>query len=824
MGWWDGRVDLWDVSTRQCVRTLTESELPHPSRVAFSPARNLLAATSGPSAITLYDLESGRESMLWRVTDQGGWDIRDLAFSQDGSRLVIYGGSNPEKGDAVWVVDVASRRVEGPYPAGRSPKGWTHIGAARLSPDNRRLYQVRTDAWDGRIQCIDLDTSQELWKSDMQNAPLIAMDISPDGRVLASASGFTDTQIQIWDTATGGLLKRLEGHTASVIDMAFTRDGRRLISAGADQTIRFWETNTWTETQVLRGHTHEVWAIATSEAAHLIASTDKDGSLMLWRMDEKRVADSYRRLSDRLGDDDIYPLDGSRVLLLPPGQPPEVVDLNRHSPPSPLLGIGSSDNVLGCFGTNLLGVWNNIHDPLGADLLSNGSFSNGLTGWAAEQHDNARASFARTFEFTNNQPAVKVSVTNAGTTDWCIQLNYPNLTLASNLVYTISFAAKASPATNAMVAVTQAQPDWLDLGYYRSLNLTPHWQGFTNTFQPSASDSHARLNFRSMGNKLATFWFADVRLQAGTIRTNQILVGELRGAEFVQHEAITLDSSMRPTGLAYNRARRLLAWSEGTSSRSVHLANLGSAGRRIELTNDVPGLLPLRFSDDGKHLAVAKEPDTLRVWNVETRQIVASINQTFSGIARTSGWPDLACFAANGRVLVVGILQRVHNQIAFYDLDRPGQAPRLVSGGFFEEQLAVSPNGEFVAGSSFGNAVLLFDAATGNLIRAFQGHLETVAGLAFSPDGRRLFSTNHGRETVKLWDVSTGQELLTLPGADTHPRKARWSADGNVILVGSPWQAWSAPSWEEIEAMEAVDPPSSDLGEQGKKKAPSHKP
>jgi WD40 repeat protein len=76
-------------------------------------------------------------------------------------------------------------------------------------------------------------------------------------------------------------------------------------------------------------------------------------------------------------------------------------------------------------------------------------------------------------------------------------------------------------------------------------------------------------------------------------------------------------------------------------------------------------------------------------------------------------------------------------------------------------------------------------------------------GIAFSPDGRRLFSNYKGREAVRLWDVGTRQELLTLAGADQYLDKARWSADGDVILAGPPWQAWSAPSWEEIEAAEA---------------------
>src|SRR6185436_7874197 len=135
---------------------------------------------------------------------------------------------------------------------------------ARLSPDNRRLYWVRSDDWNGRIQCIDLVTNQELWDTGSQGEPLMCLDISPDGRVLASASGFDHTTIHIWDTATGDLLKQLDGHTVCFYDLAFTRDGRHLLSAGGDQTIRFWDTNAWTNSMVLRGHAGEVWSIAVS--------------------------------------------------------------------------------------------------------------------------------------------------------------------------------------------------------------------------------------------------------------------------------------------------------------------------------------------------------------------------------------------------------------------------------------------------------------------------------------------------------------------------------------------------------------------------------
>ena len=160
-------------------------------------------------------------------------------------------------------------------------------------------------------------------------------------------------------------------------------------------------------------------------------------------------------------------------------------------------------------------AWKIINQSLGPNLLANGNFSNGLTGWNGEQHNNARASFTRTYDFTNGQPSAKIWVTNADTVSWYIQFNYAGLALISNQAYTVSFWAKASPATNADASVMQAHADWSGLGYYRALNLTTNWQLFTNTFQASQSDTNARVNFGSMGDKPGTFWFADVRLQTG---------------------------------------------------------------------------------------------------------------------------------------------------------------------------------------------------------------------------------------------------------------------------------------------------------------------
>jgi serine/threonine protein kinase/WD40 repeat protein len=641
VGWLDGRVDLWDVPGRRQVRALTDRKQPHWAHVAFSPVGNLLAATSEPHLVTLYDLDSGRESILWKVPDQENWNVREMSFSPDGSRAVIYAVTNNKSGDAVWVVNVSNAQIERRYSTDGTEGNFP--GAARLSPDNRRLYMPRNDRSLSlySIQCLDHSTGRELWQTEAcRDLGLTALALSPDGQVLVSGSGYEDPTIRVWEAATGRLLVRLNGHTGWVSRLLFTKDGRRLISAASDQTIRFWDTSTWTETRVLRGHTDELCSVALSEAAHLVASAGKDGNIMLWQDGGKSATDGYQRFPDNWSTNTVLALDHSRVLLLERG---ETFDLKSGSAPELLPETASSANVLGWFGTNILCLWNGA---------------------------------------------------------------------------------------------------------------------------------------------------------------NRILVQELREKEFILRGAITVDSGLRPMGVAYNPSRQLLAWTEPASSNSVYLANLATPARRIELRSDVGGIVPRSFSEDGNQLlAVTTRGNSRRVWNIEKGQIVASID----------GFAQDAIFAAGGRVLVLTMARGNDHEIRFYDLNHAGQEPRRIPGNGWSDSVAASPDGGLVAAATYGGVVRLFDPIKGEWIEDLHGHLNAVFNVAFSPNGRRLISTGGGREAVKLWDVRTRQELLTLAGTGSILGTASWIGGGDMILVGPPWQAWSAPSWEEIAAAEAKDPPSPGL-------------
>ena len=74
--------------------------------------------------------------------------------------------------------------------------------------------------------------------------------------------------------------------------------------------------------------------------------------------------------------------------------------------------------------------------------------------------------------------------------------------------------------------------------------------------------------------------------------------------------------------------------------------------------------------------------------------------------------------------------------------------------------VAFSPDGRSLASASADNTMKLWDVATGNEVRTLRGHTNAVIAVAFSPDGRTLASASHD-QTVKVWDAATGQDIKT---------------------------------------------------------------
>jgi WD40 repeat protein len=85
------------------------------------------------------------------------------------------------------------------------------------------------------------------------------------------------------DATTGREIRSLRGHSGNLRAIAVSPEGKRLASAGEDQTIRIWDIETGLELLALKGHTDRVSSLAFSRDGRLLVSGGKDSTVRLWR-------------------------------------------------------------------------------------------------------------------------------------------------------------------------------------------------------------------------------------------------------------------------------------------------------------------------------------------------------------------------------------------------------------------------------------------------------------------------------------------------------------------------------------------------------------
>jgi WD40 repeat protein len=266
-----GEVLFWDLTTRGKPVTLLKRST-WIRAVDFTPDGRTLVAGLSDKTVRLFDLGT-RE---WQSTFKGHTrPIVSLAMAADG-RTMVTGAVDRTRaatgGEAI-VWDLALRKARATLPL---PDG---VWSVAYAPDGK---SIAVGGRDKRIHLWDAVAGVE--REELKQGNVVrALAFSADGKTLAAASGWS---VKLWDLAARKERATLTGHKQPVDSLAFTRDGRTLVSGAADGTVRFWDAATGNERAAFDWQLGSVQCLAFSPDGMTAAAGGKGpNSLVLWDVD-----------------------------------------------------------------------------------------------------------------------------------------------------------------------------------------------------------------------------------------------------------------------------------------------------------------------------------------------------------------------------------------------------------------------------------------------------------------------------------------------------------------------------------------------------------
>lgn len=120
----------------------------------------------------------------------------------------------------------------------------------------------------------------QLYFSTGHTACVLAMAYSPDGRYVAS--GGQDNTIIIWDLYSRKELRKLIGHTSFVNYISYSPDGKFLASGSTDGTIRIWNVETGDGLQCLKTESRIIYVNYLKNSEFIISAAFQESSFLLW--------------------------------------------------------------------------------------------------------------------------------------------------------------------------------------------------------------------------------------------------------------------------------------------------------------------------------------------------------------------------------------------------------------------------------------------------------------------------------------------------------------------------------------------------------------
>jgi WD40 repeat protein len=218
---------------------------------------------SKPSSISRWDVGTGEKKSSFPVG--GRW----LGMCPDGHTAVTLDISGKRNRSLVfWDVRTGKQVVETSIDRPYKPT------ALAANPKNGLLASGFVD---GFVRVSDYEKRKKVYEMK-PHKEIKALAFSQDGEKLATAG---DDIIYVWNAADGKELAKLRGHRESVTSLAFTPDGKGLISGGTDKSVMFWDVEKAAERGMVTDKIEIALLMAVSPDGSSVAVAGKDHAIRI---------------------------------------------------------------------------------------------------------------------------------------------------------------------------------------------------------------------------------------------------------------------------------------------------------------------------------------------------------------------------------------------------------------------------------------------------------------------------------------------------------------------------------------------------------------
>lgn len=570
---------------------------------------------------------------------------------------------------------------------------------------------------------------------------VLSVAFSPDGKTILSGS--QDGTVKVWDIATGDLKRSIPlwndfsyevgnaPREKEVWNIAFNSDGTLLASGTLDGTLQLWDLITGRERATLNGHSRQINNLSFSPDGSLLASSGVDGSLFVW---DVTTGNQQADLSgDAQVQDLVFSPDGTTLAY---GGVPMTIHLWNTSTGEERIELSEHMNVLSL-----------AFSPDSVTLASS-NLAGALQLW----DDEAASSrvFKERVDWILNM-AYSPDGKTLATYSWDGTLRIWEMTTGMQIA---GISAHTSPVTSIAFS-----PDGKLLASGSEDNMVRLWDMETSQLR--------KILWKHVGNVTDVAFSPDGKQLASssfdkTVRLWDLATGKqttvLEGHEsYVRCIAFSLDGKLVASG--------------GTD-KTVRLWDTATGKERTVLNGHTGEVESVAFSPDGAWLASGSADKTIRIWEVATGKEIGVLQGNLSFVLDAAFSPNGASIVSVGgdHSLRAFDLEIASGKAISKDRFSPIGHPGWVLDATF------SPDGGIIASANLSTTayyvapgeIHLYSSESGYPYVLLRRHTKRVTSIAFSPDGK-LLASGSADGSVRMWGVVGIRSQVERVGQATEP-------------------------------------------------------